>query len=66
MSCKPTAEQSKLQAIKGRIARDGLTGRDGEVMDLISGQAYLRPLGGGIEWTTPLACVSITDPPPNP
>ncbi|WTW98456.1 hypothetical protein OG216_36240 [Streptomycetaceae bacterium NBC_01309] len=52
--------------MKGRTARDGLTGHVGEVMDLIAGQVYLRPLGGGIEWTTPLGCVAVTDPPPQP
>lgn len=42
-----------------------MTGRVGEVMDLLGGQVYLRPIGGGIEWTTPLACVTLLESPAN-
>ncbi|MEV7779299.1 hypothetical protein [Kitasatospora sp. NPDC088351] len=36
----------------GELVLDGRTGRTGIYMDTIGGEHYLRPLGGGREWTT--------------
>ncbi|WP_329495699.1 hypothetical protein [Kitasatospora herbaricolor] len=35
----------------GEVVRDVRAGRDGVYMDTIAGEHYLRPEGGGCEWT---------------
>lgn len=42
---------SKPYARVGEVVRDHLRRRDGVVMDVVGGRLYLRPEGGGIEWT---------------
>jgi hypothetical protein len=41
---------------KGKMGQDK-TGRVGIVMDLRNGRAYLRPVGGGTEWSAPVGDV---------
>lgn len=36
----------------GDLVSDKLTGRVGEYRGTVGGECYLRPPGGGIEWTT--------------
>jgi hypothetical protein len=57
-----------IQAWKpGDIARDSRTGRIGEIREVarfISGPAaYLRPQGGGTEWTAPITALRPTQTP---
>ncbi|MFI9363955.1 hypothetical protein ACIG5E_23305 [Kitasatospora sp. NPDC053057] len=47
----------------GDVLHDRRTGRTGILMDVIGGRYYLRPLHGGIEWTTR---PEYTGPPPSP
>jgi hypothetical protein len=35
----------------GEVVRDRRAGRTGVYMDTLGGQLYLRPEGGGCEWT---------------
>ncbi|MFC5666388.1 hypothetical protein ACFP3U_25905 [Kitasatospora misakiensis] len=35
----------------GELVHDRRTGRTGVLMDTIAGKLYLRPPGGGVEWT---------------
>lgn len=56
------SDEERLRPLKGREAVDGMSGRAGVVMDVIVGHVYLRPIGGGIEWTTPLACITLKEP----
>jgi len=42
---------SKVMTTVGNLVRDRVLDRVGVVMELHAGWVYLRPLGGGIEWT---------------
>ncbi|MFE7561227.1 hypothetical protein [Kitasatospora sp. NPDC057500] len=46
----------------GQLVHDRRTHRTGVYMDTIGGRLYLRPVGGGIEWTTRPEYVSLTPP----
>lgn len=42
----------------GRDLSDPTTPRVGIVMDIRGGRAYMRPVGGGTEWSAPLGDVA--------
>ncbi|MDH6131947.1 hypothetical protein P3T37_001321 [Kitasatospora sp. MAA4] len=50
----------------GNAARDTRRDRIGQIQEIvhfISGKyAWMRPIGGGKEWTAPLACLAPLDP----
>ncbi|MFJ9697941.1 hypothetical protein [Kitasatospora sp. NPDC101183] len=47
----------------GDVLHDRKARRTGVLMDIVGGRYYLRPVGGGIEWTTR---PEYTGPPPSP
>ncbi|WP_406288733.1 hypothetical protein [Embleya sp. NBC_00896] len=59
MADAKTPENLRAQQLRGRIGKDELSGRHGELMDIINGNAFLRPPMGGIEWETPLTRVTF-------
>ncbi|WP_229891460.1 hypothetical protein [Streptomyces mashuensis] len=42
--------KASIQPSRGDYVRDAKTGLVGIVMDLMAGQYWLRPVGGGQEW----------------
>ncbi|MCG6494947.1 hypothetical protein [Kitasatospora sp. A2-31] len=46
----------------GELLHDRRTRRTGVYMDTIGGRVYLRPVGGGVEWT--VRPEHVTAPPP--
>jgi len=49
---QPERSPRQEQALpKSTLARDVARGRVGKVMDYIHGRYYLRPVGGGREWS---------------
>ncbi|MEV6977668.1 hypothetical protein [Kitasatospora sp. NPDC093806] len=48
----------------GALLHDRRTHRTGVYMDTIAGRLYLRPVGGGIEWTTRPEDVTAPPSPP--
>jgi hypothetical protein len=46
----------------GAIVRDTRTARLGEFMEQRGGVCYLRPHGGGREWTAPASTVEVVPP----
>ena len=47
----------------GALARDRKTDRVGVVMGELAGLVYLRPVGGGVEWTARWADLEQLEPP---
>ncbi|WP_327679616.1 hypothetical protein [Kitasatospora sp. NBC_00458] len=54
--------------VRGQLVHDRRTRRTGVYMDTVGGRLYLRPVGGGIEWTTRPEYVGPPSPgiPPDP
>ncbi|MED7948004.1 MULTISPECIES: hypothetical protein [unclassified Streptomyces] len=54
--------------VPGQLVLDRRTRRTGVYMDTIGGRLYLRPVGGGVEWTARPEHVGLpapTDPAPS-
>ncbi|MCF2528424.1 hypothetical protein [Yinghuangia soli] len=56
-----SALQVLIRRHQGQPVRDQLTGNIGHLMDVIGDAAWLRPVRGGVEWSTPLARVVSLD-----